>query len=69
MLTVEVCNNGYDSSPTWEDVTDEVLNREKIFLQNTSKTASKWGYNVRVTISRNSATGECWAFSMAGYFE
>lgn len=68
-ITIEVCNNAYDASPTWEDVTQEVLNREKIFFENTTKTAANWGYNVRVTIERNNATGECWAFSMAGYFE
>ncbi len=68
-ITIEVCNNGYDASPTWEDVTQRVLNGEKFFFDNTTKTAESWGYNVRVNVQRNSATGDCYVVSMGGYFE
>lgn len=68
-ILIEVCNNGYDDEPTWEDVTESVLNRRKIYLTNTKKTADKWGYNIRVTVNRLESTLECWAFSMIGHFE
>ena len=44
-FSVEMCNNGYDASPTWEDVTQEVISGNKIFLQNKTKTAAQWGFN------------------------
>ena len=68
-LVIEVCNNGFDSSPTWQNVTSRVLNGEKIFISNTTKTANKWGYNVRVTVDRKDATGDCYISGMAGFFE
>ena len=69
IITIEVCNNGYDESPTWEDVTQRVLNGEKFFFDNVTKTAANWGYNVRVNVRRNGAAGDCYVVSMGGYFE
>lgn len=66
---IEVCNNGYDASPTWEDVTQKVLAGEKFQLTNAVKTAGSWGYNVRVSVSRGSATGDIYISSMGGFFE
>ncbi len=66
---IEVCNNGYDASPTWEDVTQKVLAGEKFQLTNAAKTAGSWGYNVRVSVSRGSATGDIYISSMGGFFE
>lgn len=57
-IKVEVCNNGFDEAPTWEDVTDRVVKGEKFLIKNSTKTANKWGYNVRVTISRGSTPAE-----------
>ena len=58
-FTVEVCNNGNDASPTWEDVTQNVVSGSKFFLSNTTKTASAWGYNFRIKVKRGTATGDC----------
>lgn len=69
IMKIEACNNGNDSSPTWEDVTQKVLAQKKIFLTNKKKTASKWGFNVRVSVERNGATGECYISSIGGNFE
>ena len=66
---IEVCNNGYDASPTWQDVTQKVLAGEKFQITNTTKTAENWGYNVRVTVSRGDATGDIYINSMGGFFE
>ena len=66
---IEICNNGYDSNPTWEDVTTKVERGSKIFLTNKTKTASKWGVNIRVSVKRNGASGECYIASTGGNFE
>lgn len=66
---IEICNNGYDKNPTWEDVTLKVEKGSKIFLSNKTKTATKWGVNIRVSVKRNGAEGECYISSTGGNFE
>ena len=66
---VEVCNNGYDSSPTWEDATDAVVSGLAHVFSNAKKTASLWGVRVRVTVARNGATGVCYISAIGGNFE
>ena len=68
-FTVEVCNNGNDASPTWEDVTQNVVSGSKFFFSNTTKTASAWGYNFRIKVKRGTATGDCFITSAGGNFE
>lgn len=69
ILKVQACNNGHDARPTWEDVTTKVIKERKIFFANKQKTASKWGVNVRVSMDRNGATGECYISSIGGSYE
>ena len=69
ILKVEACNNGNDPSPTWEDVTEKVLAEKKLFFRNNTKTATKWGFNVRVSLDRNGASGDCYISSVGGNFE
>lgn len=65
----EACNNGFDKNPTWEDIT-EFVKKQKIFeFANKTKTASKWGYDIRVTVDRNGATGDCYFTKGNGFFE
>lgn len=66
---VEVCNNGYDTSPTWEDATSSVENNRVYMFTNTSKTASSWGVKIRVTVNRNNASGACYITAIGGNFE
>lgn len=66
---VEVCNNGYDASPTWEDTTDAVVSGLVHVFSNTSKTAADWGVLVKVTVERNGATGACYISAIGGNFE
>lgn len=68
MLTIEVCNNGYDEAPAWEDVTNKVLTGQKHFFRNAAKTAEKWGVSVRVTLDRGAAVGECYIHSHRGNY-
>lgn len=66
---VEVCNNGHDDSPTWQDVTQAVTSGSKFFLSNSTKTAAQWGFNFRIKVKRNSASGDCFISSVGGNFE
>lgn len=68
-FTVEVCNNGNDDYPTWEDVTQAVNSGSKFSLSNEEKTAENWGFNFRIKVKRNSASGDCFISSVGGNFE
>jgi hypothetical protein len=57
-LSVKACNNGFDTSPTWEDITQKFLNREAHTFSNTSKTAVKWGINIQFEILKGTATDQ-----------
>lgn len=68
-LLVEVCNNAYDVSPTWEDATIVVkLGRAHLF-SNTTKTAADWGINFRVTIEKGISTGPIYFKGLGGAFD
>lgn len=66
---VEVCNNGYDTTPVWEDCTDAVKSGLVHVFTNKVKTSGTWGVLVRVTVSRNGATGACYVSAIGGNFE
>ena len=66
---VEVCNNGYDESPTWEDATAAVVSGLVHVFSNATKTAASWGVLVRVTVARNGAAGACYVSAIGGNFE
>ena len=68
-ITVEACNNAFDEEPAWEDMTTRVKKGSKLFFKNKDKTSEKWGFNVRVKVNRNGATGECYIRSIGGNFE
>lgn len=69
IVKIEVCNNAFDTNPTWEDVTTTVERNGKIFFSNEIKTAANWGYNIRVSIKRNGTNGECFVSSIGGNYE
>ena len=68
-MTVYICNNAFDDNPTWQNVTHFVLRNAKILILNETKTADKWGVNIRVEVERNGATGDCFISSIGGVFE
>lgn len=55
-LSVKACNNAFDASPTWEDITTAFLNRQAYTFTNTTKTATKWGINIQFEILKGTAT-------------
>lgn len=69
IFNVEVCNNGYDPEPTWEDATSAVIEASAYQFTNVSKTADNWAVRVRVTVDRNGAEGACYISSIGGNFE
>lgn len=50
-VKVEVANNAYDDEPTWEDATTEALQMQAYSFTNTEKTAGKWGFSMRASIT------------------
>lgn len=66
---VEVCNNGFDASPTWEDATSAVISNFAHVFGNTTKTAASWGVSIRITVNRNGASGACYVNAIGGNFE
>ena len=69
LMTVEACNNAFDENPIWENVTNATRKGSKIFFKNQTKTAEKWGFNVRVKVSRKDETGDCYIVGIGGNFE
>ena len=68
-FSVEVCNNGNDPSPAWEDATEAALSRLAHVFSNKMKQATNWGVNIRVKIIRNGAIGDCYITGIGGNFE
>ena len=52
-VKVEACNNAFDDTPAWEDITSTVhFGRAYNFLNDT-KTADKWGLDIKFTLEKN----------------
>ena len=68
-ITVEVCNNGLDDTPTWEDVTEIINSGQIYFFTNTTKTAESWAFDIRVTMDRGTAEANSWLQSLSGNFD
>lgn len=69
-VKVEACNNAFDTSPTWEDITDQVLQGKHFNLTNETKTASSWGVDTRIEmVKKADATGEIEITGFGGAFE
>ena len=67
---VEVCNNGFDSSPTWEDMTAKAVAGEPYTFTNSTKTAANWGIKIRITITKNEgATNEVAIYGFGGAYQ
>jgi hypothetical protein len=68
VLTVEICNNGNDDDPTWEDCTDAVINNMKYSFTNQEKSAIAWGVKLHIILQRGSAQGAVYITSIGGNF-
>lgn len=67
---VEACNNAFDASPTWEDITAMVQINRPYNFTNRAKTADKWGVDIRFTITKNEGyEGEVSISGFGGAYE
>lgn len=67
---VFVCNNAYDASPTWENMTNSVGSSLVYNLTNTTKTAAEWGVSVKVIVKKDGgSTGEVSLYNIKGTYE
>ena len=67
---VEACNNAFDASPTWEDITAMVQINRVYNFTNKAKTAEKWGVDIRFTITKNKGyEGEVSISGFGGAYE
>jgi hypothetical protein len=69
ILTVEICNNGNDDSPAWEDCTAAVKLNQKYFFDNQEKTADNWGVKLHVKLERGTAVNPVYIASIGGNFK
>ena len=68
-LSIMVCNNANDTSPTWEDMTSAVLNEVNYVFTNSVKTAVNWGINFKVTVSRGPSNIGGYIYGIEGGYQ
>jgi hypothetical protein len=69
ILTVEICNNGNDDEPAWEDCTNAVKLNQKYFFDNQAKTAENWGVKLHVTLERGTAVNPVYITRVGGNYK
>lgn len=69
VIKYEVCNNSFDAKPTWEDATVMVGAGKAFNFQNKTKTATKAGIDIRVTIEKGTATMQSYISAIGGSFD
>lgn len=68
-FTVYLCNNGFDSDPTWEDATSAVTGHLIHLFANTTKTAPAWGVGAKIEVTRGTGEGACYVSQIDGNYE
>ncbi len=66
---VEACNNAFDASPTWEDITGPVSAGRGYIFTNETKTAADWGVSIRFTFLKGTATEKILINGFGGAFD
>lgn len=56
--TVEICNNGNDTVPVWEDISTVVKSGVNHIFANKTKTADNWKVVIKIHIVRNDTVGD-----------
>lgn len=68
-VQVEVTNNAYDVTPTYEDATLVTKMGRAHLFDNTQKTADKWGINFRIRIEKGTAISPIHLKGVGGAFD
>ena len=69
VVNVQVCNNAFDTFPTWENATNLVLSGFPHQFNNTVKTAAKWGISFKIRIERGTSTQSIYLDGVGGAFD
>ncbi len=69
MMKIEACNNAFDASPTWEDITNHVRFNRGFLFTNTEKTAEQWGVDIRFMLERGTANSQVIVNGFGGAFD
>lgn len=69
-IVIEVCNNAFDTIPTWENATSQTLLNKPYVFTNKVKIATKWGIDIRFKLSlKAGSTGGVEFYGLGGAFE
>lgn len=68
-MKIEACNNAFDASPTWEDITNHVRFNRGFLFTNTEKTAEQWGVDIRFMFERGTANSQVIVNGFGGAFD
>lgn len=66
---IYACNNFFDETPTWEDITSMVTSNLNYNFKNAKRTADKWGISVKIVVERKTATTNSYVYGIGGAFE
>lgn len=66
---IYACNNFFDETPTWEDITSMVMSNLNYNFKNAKRTADKWGISVKIVVERKTATTNSYVYGIGGAFE
>ena len=66
---LEVCNNSFDTNPTWEDATTMFKAGRAYNFLNKEKTAEEAGVNIRVTIEKGESAAPSYITATGGSFD
>ncbi|MGW9128140.1 Ig-like domain-containing protein [Paenibacillus chitinolyticus] len=69
VFVAEACNNAFDATPTWEDISFNARYGRGYVFQNNQKTASAWGVSIRVHIEKGTATDPITVKGFGGAFD
>jgi len=67
--SAEVCNNGNDASPTWENIKPSIQSGYNYVFSNTTKTAANWGVNFRISVARGPGNTGGYIYAIEGGFQ
>jgi len=67
--SAEVCNNGNDASPTWENIKPSIQSGYNYVFSNTAKTAANWGVNFRISVARGPSNTGGYIYAIEGGFQ
>lgn len=69
VVSVQVCNNAFDTNPTWENATNLTLNKFPFPFTNKTKTAAKWGVSFKIRIERGSSQAAIYLDGIGGAYD